>query len=96
MGMKLLEEEQISPLVNIFDLLPDPAFLFKQMYDNKVILERFNLSGQKVLGEYLEEYLGKEPNKISDLPLNIKSHIKNVLETGDTVRNNSFPPRTNI
>ena len=94
MGKKLLEEEQISPLANIFDLLPDPALLFRQEYENNVILERFNLTGQKVLGEHLEEYLGKEPDQISDLPLTIKSNIKKVLETGETVKNEIFSIRT--
>ncbi|MFX0125139.1 MAG: PAS domain S-box protein [Candidatus Hodarchaeota archaeon] len=90
----MLEEEQLSPLANIFDLLPDPAFLFKQNYENKVILEKFNLAGQKVLGECTEEYLGKKPYQLSDFPLIIESHIKKVLETGETIRSEIFSLKT--
>ncbi|MFX0207776.1 MAG: PAS domain-containing protein [Candidatus Hodarchaeota archaeon] len=90
----MLEEEQISPLTNIFDLLPDPVLLFKQDYANNVILERFNLAGREILGEHLEEYLGKEFDQITDLPLPIKLQIKDVLKTGETVRNEIFSLRT--
>jgi len=50
----MLVEEEISPLTNIFDLLPDPAFLFRQKYDRRIILEKFNLIGQK-FWQYLEQ-----------------------------------------
>ncbi|MFX1286427.1 MAG: PAS domain S-box protein [Promethearchaeota archaeon] len=85
-GTKIPEDEQNFSNINIFNLLPDPAFLFKQKPDEIVILEKINESVYTKLGKKFKKCIGKELKQISAFNSNITSIVKRVIETGEPVR----------
>ncbi|MCK5603777.1 PAS domain S-box protein, partial [Candidatus Pacearchaeota archaeon] len=69
-------KEKSCPLADIFDILPDPAFLFRQQPDKKIVLVKINRIGQKIFREQYQ----------ADRQPTIVSSVKHVIETGEPIR----------
>lgn len=66
-----------------FDILPDPALLFKKESKNSIILSQVNQSALKIFDKDFHSHIGKNIDTIKDFFPKMVWNVKNTMTTGE-------------
>ena len=79
---------------DLFNLLPDPIFVFNKMESDSIIFSSINQKGVKTFGKQILQYLGKDLSSLEQFFPELSNNIDLVMNSG-TVVSDKFTVKAN-